>query len=219
MDNKQLELLRSLELFNNHEDETIPKHYWGPTEIKFFGSRSRTISFFDGINNDSALCFMSQLYELDSISNDPIYVVLNTEGGSVDASFAIYDCIRALESPVFIMTTGLCASGGLIVLAAADFRISSPNCLFFYHQPILDGFEVQSIEQSQSTEALYRYYQQTMDDLIKTRTKISKKNWNEFFEGKTSYYFPVKKALEFGFIDEIESPTQKNFKIKKKKDK
>jgi ATP-dependent Clp protease protease subunit len=219
MDAKQLELLKSLELLQEHDDETIPKNYWDPRDIKFFGSKSRTIPFYSHIDNDTALYFNSQLYELDRISNDPIYVILNTEGGSVDASFAIYDCIRSLESPVFILTTGLCASGGLIVLSAADYRISSPNCLFFYHQPILDGFEVQSIEQSQSTEALYRHYQQTMDDLIKTRTKISKKNWNEFFEGKTSYYFSTKKALEFGFIDDVEIPLDKKVKIRKKKDK
>lgn len=186
-------------------------------DIKYFGSHSRTLCFFDPIDNESALCFMSQLYELDNISSEPIYVILNTEGGSVDASFAIYDCIRSLESPVFILTTGLCASGGLIVLAAADYRISSPNCLFFYHQPILDGFEVQSIEQSQSTQNLYKHYQETMDQLLKERTKMSKRNWSQNFEGKTSFYFSSTKALEFGFIDSLEEPIDKKFKIKKKK--
>lgn len=200
-------------------DETTMKHYWGPRDIKFFGSTSRTIPFFDRIAPDSALYLISQLYELDNISDEPIYLLLNTEGGDVDSSFAIYDCIKSLESPVIILTIGLCASGGLIVLAAGDYRISSPNCLFFYHQPIMSEFEVQSTEQARSTESLYTYYQETMDEAIKKKTKISKKLWNENFEGKTSFYFNSKKALEFGFIDELEEPFEKKFKIKRKKDK
>lgn len=200
-------------------DELEYKHYWNSTDIKFFGSSNRTISFFQPITKDTALVLISQLYELDSLDSAPIYLVLNTDGGDVDSSLAIYDCIRGLDSPVICLTTGICASGGLIILSACDYRVSTENCLFFYHQPVLDGFEVQSVVQSQSTQALYKHYQETMDNLIKTRTKISKKNWNEFFEGKTSFYFAAKKALEFGFIDSIDLPPQKKQKIKIKKGK
>lgn len=210
------ELLSMLSSMQDH-DENSMKHYWGPNDIKFFGSTNRTIAFFDRIHSDSALILMSQLYELDNLNTDPIYLLLNTEGGEVDASFAIYDCIKSLESPVIILTIGLCASGGLIVLAAGDYRISSPNCLFFYHQPIMSEFEVQSTEQVRSTESLYRHYQETMDTAIKKRTKISKKLWNDNFEGKTSFYFSSKQALEFGFVDDLEVETQKDFKFKKKK--
>lgn len=200
-------------------DENSMKHYWGPRDIKFFGASNRTIAFFDNIDSESALYLMSQLYELDNISSDPIYLILNTQGGEVDASLAIYDCIKSLESPLIILTVGLCASGGLIILAAADYRISSPNCLFFYHQPILNKFELQSTEQAKSTESLYRYYQETMDELLKTRSKISKRLWDQNFQGKTSFYFPGKKALEYGFVDDLEEPLEKKFKIKKKKSK
>ncbi len=200
-------------------DESEFKHFWGPNDIKFFGSTNRCISFSQEINRDSASILCSQLLELDSISDEQITLILNTEGGDVDSSFAIYDCIKSLESPVVIVATGLCASGGLIVLSAADYRVCTPNCLFFYHQPIISGFEILSKNQMKSLDDLYKYYQEKMDILLKKRTKISKKIWDEKFEGTTSFYFSALDAIQFGFIDYIEQHKKKRVKISENKGK
>ncbi len=200
-------------------DESEFKHFWGPTDVKYFGSTNRCISFHQPIDRDSAAVICSQLWELDFLSTDQITLILNTEGGDVDSSFAIYDCIKGLSSPVVIVATGLVASGGLIVLSAGDYRISTENCLFFYHQPIISGFEILSTDQMKSLDNLYSYYQVKMDDLLKAKTKMPKKDWTTFFEGTTSYYFSPEQALKYGFIDTINVPKKKKVKISKKEDK
>ena len=110
---------------------------WTPNDILYYGPSSRRVSLFTPIMSETALPLMSQMKELDSRSNDSILLEINTEGGSVTDSFAIYDCIKNLDSPVIAYTTGLCSSGGLVVLSACDYRITSSNCMFFYHQPIM----------------------------------------------------------------------------------
>ena len=200
-------------------DESEFKHFWGPTDIKYFGSSNRTIAFFEGIEKESALVLISQLYELDKFSDEPIYLVLNTEGGDVDSSLAILDCIKGLNSPVICLTTGICASGGLIVLSACDYRIATENCLFFYHQPIMSSIDVTSTSEIKSVDTLYTYYQIKLDQIIKDKTKMNKKKWSENFEGKTSFYFDAKQALDFGFIDLIDVPPPKTQKIKIKRTK
>lgn len=212
MDKKELlELIAALEA--NESDDKF-KHYWNPSDIKFFGVESRTICFKDEIDKDSATTLISQLMELDKISHDQITLILNTDGGEVAASLAIYDCIRNIQSPVIIYATGICASGGLIILAAGDYRIASENSLFFYHQVVMSYIEVLSTEQIQSMQDLYNLNQLQMDRILKKRTKIKEKDWKQNFQGKTSFYFTAEQALKFNFIDLIDIPEPKKYKFK-----
>jgi len=215
---QKIDLINEL-LLGTNADELEYKHFWGPNDIKYFGSTNRCLSFHQSIDRDTAAVLCSQLWELDSLSNDQITLILNTEGGDVDSSLAIYDCIRGLESPVIVYTMGLCASGGLIILSAGDYRITAPNCLFFYHQPIINGFEILSTDQMKALDNLYNYYQIKMDNLLKQRTKINKKDWAANFQGATSYYFSPEDALKYGFIDIIDNPEKKKVKISKKENK
>jgi ATP-dependent Clp protease protease subunit len=190
---------------------------WMPQEVKFFGPSTRALAFFESIRPESALSLISQLHELDMQSSDTITLFLNTDGGNVTDSLAVYDCIRSLESPVVVVVTGICASGGLIILAAGDYRTATENSIFFYHQPIIDMDAVTSTSEMESIKDLYHCHQTQLDKIIKKRTKIKIKDWNKNFEGKTSYYFDCQKALEFGFIDDISIPEKKSIKIKEKK--
>ena len=52
------------------------------------------------------------LLALDSLSHDPIRIVITSPGGDLDSTFLLYDTIRLIKSPV--ETIGrYCASGRL----------------------------------------------------------------------------------------------------------
>jgi ATP-dependent Clp protease protease subunit len=59
---------------------------------------------------------MGSLLWLDSQSDDPIRLYINTPGGHADCGFAIFDLIRFIKAPVYNITFGLNASAGTILL-------------------------------------------------------------------------------------------------------
>lgn len=70
---------------------------------------------------------------LDSLSNDPITIIMNNIGGDEYHCFAIYDAIKACKSHITIKVFGHAMSAGSIILQAADERIMAPTSRQMIH--------------------------------------------------------------------------------------
>ena len=81
----------------------------------------------------TAQCILMQ--EIDK--EKPIYVYINSPGGSADSGFAMYDILRFITPPVATICSGLCASAAVMVYLSAPIerRYSLPNSRFLLHQP------------------------------------------------------------------------------------
>jgi ATP-dependent Clp protease protease subunit len=79
----------------------------------------------------------SQLLWLDSRSEAPVKIYINTPGGSADDGFALFDMIRFIKAPVFTICAGLNASAGTLILLGApkERRLALPNARIMIHQP------------------------------------------------------------------------------------
>ena len=77
--------------------------------------KTRSVMISGEINKDAADDFAQRMLVLDSLSQDPIYVYINSPGGDVDSGFAIYDMIRYVESPVTVVGMGLVASAAALI--------------------------------------------------------------------------------------------------------
>ena len=56
------------------------------------------------------------LVALDSMSHDPIKLIISSPGGDLDGAFLLYDAIKLVQSP--IITIGrYCASAAALILA------------------------------------------------------------------------------------------------------
>jgi len=176
---------------------------WHLEEPQYFGPETRSLFLSAPINSKTTKNIISQLLELNARSNKPIRLYLNTTGGSLPDAFAIYDTIKAIESPVHTIAKGLCASGGLIILLAGCKRFSSKNSLFFYHQPVMFLDQVSSIEQSNGLSEAYTLSKALFDGKIISETKIDADLWVENFKNRTYKYFNASEAKTFGFVDEI----------------
>ena len=187
---------------------------WQPYETKFFGSSVRSLSFFGDVSKERAQTFISQLLHLcEEDEEEPITVWLNTSGGSLTDGLAIYDTIKNISCPVLIYTTGLCASAGLIILCAGDYRIATESTVFYYHQPVMDDTSINSSKDMDELQKFYNFSREKMDGIIKQKTKLRKATWNKYFEGKTSYYFSSKDALKFKLIDKIAESNKLEFEL------
>ena len=100
--------------------------------------KTRQIILTGEINKDLADSIARQLLILDSENNEPIYMYIDSPGGDVDAGFAIYDVIRFVKAPVYLVGMGLIASAATLVLLAVDKdrRVGLPNSRYLIHQPL-----------------------------------------------------------------------------------
>lgn len=100
--------------------------------------KSRTIIISQVIDASLARGIFSRLILLEK--DNPaktITVIINSQGGSADAGFGIFDMLRFVKPPIITLTAGLCASAAVIVFLASDKgkRFSLPNSRFLIHQP------------------------------------------------------------------------------------
>lgn len=100
--------------------------------------KTRTILLTGEIDKDSGERVIKQLLLLESLSDDPVTIMIDSPGGDVDAGFAIFDMIRFVKPQVRIVGMGLVASAGALVLLAVprQRRYALPNSHYLIHQPL-----------------------------------------------------------------------------------
>lgn len=109
------------------------------------------IIFLDGpIHDGSANLIVMKLLFLQSENrHQDIHMYVNSPGGSVTATMAIYDTMQFMECNVATYCVGLAASGGAIVLAGGTKgkRYALPHSKMMIHQPYGQvGGQVSDIE-------------------------------------------------------------------------
>src|SRR5271167_2552849 len=84
----------------------------------------------------SLICAQLLFLEADNPNKD-INFYINSPGGVVTSSLAIYDTMQYIRSPVATVCIGQAASAGSLLLAAGakDKRYSLPNARIMIHQP------------------------------------------------------------------------------------
>lgn len=104
--------------------------------LKFLNTRQILLS--GEVNKSLAEKVIRQLLLLESISDEPIRIFIDSPGGDVDAGYAIFDMIRFIKAPVYCIGMGLVASAGALILLAADKtrRLGLPNSHYLIHQPL-----------------------------------------------------------------------------------
>ena len=153
---------------------------------------------YDGNANELV---MKLLYLQSENRRKDIHFYINSPGGSVTATMAIYDTMQILSCPVATYCVGLAASGGAVLLAggASGKRFSLPHAKVMIHQPYGQvGGQVSDIEIQ-------------ADEIIKTRAVL-----NEILASHTGQpieqiaqdtdrdrYLTAKEAKEYGLVDDI----------------
>lgn len=102
----------------------------------------RVIYLGTEITDEVANVVVAQLLYLDSeTSSRPISLYLNSPGGSMSATMAIYDTLQYVEAEVATTCVGQAASGAAVLLAAGSpgRRSLLPHTRVVLHQPSTGG--------------------------------------------------------------------------------
>ena len=124
-------------LFDDEEEEKKTPKAPDPFSERFL--KTRQIILTGEINKDLADEIARQILILDSEDDKkPIYMYIDSPGGDVDAGFAIYDIIRFVKAPVYLIGMGLIASAATLILLSVpkEKRVGLPNSRYLIHQPL-----------------------------------------------------------------------------------
>jgi ATP-dependent Clp protease protease subunit len=74
------------------------------------------------------------LMAMDTLSHDPIKLVITSGGGELDSTFLFYDTMKMIKSPVDVVGR-YCASAAVLLLAAGRKRYLFPHAKVMLHLP------------------------------------------------------------------------------------
>jgi len=164
----------------------------------------------------AAEVIMKMLY-LDNLKRDSeISLYINSPGGSVDDTMAIYDTIRFVSSPIATYCIGRAQSGAAIILAAGTKgkRHALSHAKVMLHQP-WGGVSGQAADIKIQAEEILKAKSMITDLLAKLTGQPVEKI---AAETERDRYMTADEALQYGLIDEVlkeESEKEKEEKDEK----
>lgn len=161
----------------------------------------------------ASMVIMRMLY-LQSIKKDqPIHLYINSPGGLVDQTLAIYDTMQFMGCDVATYCIGQAASGAAIVLAAGTKgqRFALPNAKVMLHQPY-SGVTGQAEDIRIQAEEILKDKKLLIDILAKHTGQDPEKLAKETERDR---YMNAQEALKYGLVDEILAEPDKDKKKKK----
>jgi len=164
----------------------------------------------------AAEVIMKMLY-LDNLkSGSEISLYINSPGGSVDDTMAIYDTIRFVGSPVATYCIGRAQSGAAIVLAAGTKgkRHALPHAKVMLHQP-WGGVSGQAADIKIQAEEILKAKTMINEILAKHTGQPLEKI---AAETERDRYMTAEQAQKYGLIDEVLHKEDEEKKDDKKPD-
>ncbi len=167
--------------------------------------KDRIVMLNTAIDDQSASLLTAQLLHLEAESPErDICLYINSPGGSVTATLAIYDTMQLIRSDVSTVAMGMAASGAAVLLAAGSTgkRYSLPNARVLIHQPH-GGAQGQSIDiENQAREI--GFLRARLEQVLAHHTgqpleRIAKDTDRDYILGAAE-------AVAYGMIDEVLEP-------------
>jgi ATP-dependent Clp protease protease subunit len=163
----------------------------------------------------AANVIMKMLYLDNQKRGTEISLYINSPGGSVDDTMAIFDTMRFIGSPVATYCIGRAESGGAIVLAAGakGRRHALPHAKIMLHQP-WGGVTGQAADIKIQAEEILKAKQMLNEVLSQLTGQPIEKIASETERDR---YMTADEAKHYGLIDEVLHETAETSKAKSKK--
>lgn len=192
--------------FDSHAAETLgqypaPQRY-REMSIEDLLLDNRIIFLAGPINERVASIVIMRLLYLQSVKRDQdINLYINSPGGLVDQTLAVYDTMKHLDCPVATYCIGQASSGAAIVLAAGEKgkRFALPHAKIMLHQPY-GGISGQAEDIRIQAEEVIKDKKLLIEILAECTGQKP-----ETIESETERdrYMDAAQAKEYGIVDEI----------------
>ena len=194
----------------------MPDPFWTPPHAQRYRDYTRQrqmtigdlllenrIVFLEGAINDAAanLAVMKLLFLQSENRTQDIHFYINSPGGLITSTLAIYDTMQFLDCPIATYCIGMAASGAAILLAGGTKgkRFALPHSKVMIHQPWgevsgqISDIEIQAEEILKSREMLNgilaNHCGQPLERIVK--------------DTERDRFLSAGEAKEYGIVDEV----------------
>jgi ATP-dependent Clp protease protease subunit len=169
---------------------------------------NRVVFLVGEINHASAARVMMQmLYLEDQKRGQDINFYINSVGGSVDDTLAVYDTMQFISSDVATFCIGRAYSGGAVLLCAGTpgKRHILPHAKVMIHQPY-GGVYGQTTDVKIQAEQILK----DKKTLVEIIAKHTGQNTDQVYkDGERDKFFSAQEAKAYGLVDEVFVPPDK----------
>lgn len=175
---------------------------------------NRIVFLIGEINYHMATEVIMKLLYLDNLKRaSEISLYINTPGGSVDDTLAIYDTMQHIGADVSTYCIGRAQSGGAVILAAGTKgkRFSLPHAKIMLHQP-WGGITGQAADIKIQAEEILKA-KAVLNNVLAKHTGLDMEKIAS--ETERDHYMTAEEAQAYGLIDEVLLEEEVNDKDKK----
>ena len=170
---------------------------------------SNHIYFYSEINRETIFDLLAHIREAEedcmylqyklNIEEVPIYLHINSYGGSIHAAFAAIDAIMSCKIPIYTIIEGATASAGTLISIVGKKRYIRANSMMLIHELSAGCWGKMS-----EIEDEYKNLQDLMvkiKKIYKDHTHLPKKELSEIL--KHDIWFDADLCLKHGLVDEL----------------
>lgn len=167
--------------------------------------RARNILISDTIDKDLAIRVMLLLKEMEREDpNAPIWIIVDSPGGEVQAGWTIYDAMNVCRCPINTVCYGEASSIAAVIFANGDggHRYMTEHAKIMIHQPwtFQKGLPMKESELAEASADLSR----TRAEIEDAIAKASGRTAQEVHEAcEKDNRMDAKTAIEFGIADRV----------------
>ena len=190
---------KKTEMNDSDDDKEETKIVRENNHVYFYAEVSRDSIFkLNVLLREAAKFVHTMSFELN-VPNIPIYLHINSCGGSVYDAYAAVDTIKNLRVPIHSIVEGCAMSAGTIISVVCNKRFIGANAYMLIHQ-----LSSQMWGKMSEMEDEYKHLTELMEQITKLYgeySKIPKKKLSKLL--KHDLWLNPKTCIKYGLVDEV----------------
>jgi len=191
-------------------DQPAGNQFIAPTTVEAINNH---VYFYAEVNSDRGLTLLQRLKETDNFLRSehisralpsdfppiPIWLHINSWGGSVTDGFAISDQIKQIQTPIYSIVEGMCASAATFISMACTHRYIQPSAYMLIHD--ITAFLWGTHTQITDDVKLLEMMKERIIMFYVTHSALKKNVVEDYLLHNT--WFNAGMAVEAGMVDSI----------------
>ena len=170
------------------------------------------IYFYADVDSDRCLALIRSVRETDArlrgeylsrgmegLSPTPIWLHIHSYGGDLFTGFSVADQLAMVQTPIYSVVEGICASAGTLISMSCTRRYILPSSFMLIHQ--LSGLKWGTHEQFKDEMTLQSKAMDRLVDFYAARSKTSAEQIRSMLT--RDYWMDAEASVKEGFADGI----------------
>lgn len=184
----------------NSKVESIGNHIWFNDDVS-----NESISKLIKVINARNFAFEQKQRDIffGKLEPKPIYLHINSDGGTIYEGMAAVDCIRNSKIPIYTIIEGRAASAATFLSIAGKKRYITENSFLLIHQ--LSSQMWGKMSELEDEHQNNKFFMEKIYSIYSKYTTVPKKELKTIM--KRDIWWDSNKALKYGFVDAIFTST------------